>query len=104
LHVDKSRATLHHMHTTTPPDILNRSIRAIGKDKLVHVIVGVGIFAAARWATGNNAAALGAVAGLAIMREIYDAREKPYGWEARDIIATLAGGVLGYLAQIEPIG
>jgi len=69
----------------------------------VHVVVGVGIFAATRWMTGNNAAAFGAVAGLAIIREIYDANEKPHGWETRNIIATLAGGVLGYLSQIEPI-
>jgi len=92
------------MRTATPPDILNRSIRAIGKDKLVHVIVGAGIFASARWMSGNSYAALGAVAAAAVIREIYDAREKPYGWEARDIIATLAGGILGYLSQIEPIG
>jgi len=101
---DHPGANLHRMQTTTHYDALNSTIRAIGKDKLVHVVVGVGIFAFARWATGNNAAALGAVAGLAVMREIYDANEKPHGWEGRDIIATMAGGALGYLSQIDPIG
>jgi len=67
------------MRTATHQNALNNSIRAIGKDKLVHVVVGVGIFAATRWMTGNNAAAFGAVAGLAIIREIYDANEKPHG-------------------------
>jgi len=92
------------MQATAKQDTLNSTIRYIGKDKLVHVVVGVGIFAAARWATGNNTAAFGAVAGLAVMREIYDMKEQPAGVDLRNIIATLAGGVLGYLSQVEPIG
>jgi len=92
------------MNTTKHEDAINNVIRSVGKDKLVHVIVGVAIFASARWVTGNNTAAFGAVAAAAIIREIYDSQAKTHGADMNDIIATLGGGVLGYLCQFEPIG
>ena len=75
----------------------------IRKDEYKHIVAGVFMFAGGRFfSNGSVAVGFSCVLGFAIAKEIYDIKRKGLNTEdaLRDILATGAGGFLGYLSQI----
>ncbi len=76
---------------------------SIKKDEYKHIVAGVGAFAVGRFiSSGSVGVGFSCVLAVTIIKEIYDIKRKGLNTEdaLRDILATGAGGFLGYLSQI----
>ena len=68
-------------------------------DKVLHIIAGVVIYAAAHFV--SPAVGLGAVAIAAVGKEIYDYFNRDrHAPEVMDALATIIGGLLGFVSGV----
>lgn len=78
--------------------ILSR-LSAVPDDKVRHFAVAVILYAAVQW--WNALAALAVVAVVAVVKEIYDRMHKDiHTCDVWDAIATILGGVAGFLISV----
>lgn len=70
----------------------------LGKDKALHAAAGLVIGSGVYFTTMDPTVAVGSVAVVALLKEVYDFVSKKGFASYKDFVATLAGGVIGCAA------